>query len=260
MMKDLIALYMQPTHEQKCIAKLRNIIIDALEGTGYIADIDEAGNMFMYHPESTCKTLLCAHMDMVKTGEPISRIIQVNDCVLGLDKEDNLTSCGADDKNGVWLLIQAAKHSNAKPSLLFVAHEEGAPHTIDDWIDEFGDLLGDYDNCLVMDRAGGNEIIYKGSMNDYSALLACQWKKCNPEWEFHAGVMCDADRLIKHIPCINLSIGYYRGHSEDEYTLLNELFGVRDALIKFIDTPEEIRNVIDWNVIKEFNTKEKKGL
>lgn len=260
MLKELIALYKQPSYDQSDIPKIRQIILDALTPLGYIDTVDSKGNLFMYHPESTCNTLLCAHMDMVKTGEPICNVMQFNGILMGLDKDNNLTSLGADDKNGVWLCMQAAKHSGVRPSLLFVAHEEGHPHTVDDFIVEYGDALQDYDCCLVLDRANANEIIYKGSYNDYSALLACQFKKCNPDWKFAKGIMCDADRLIKYMPCINLSIGYHNGHSVEEFTIIDELLGAKKALFNFLKQTEQEKNTIDWNVIQEFNETEKKGL
>lgn len=251
-MKELIALYKQPSYDQKDIPRIRKIVIDYLTPFGYANIVDEKGNMFLYHPESTCKTLLCAHMDMVKTGEPIDQVVNDNGILFGVDKNFNPTSLGADDKNGVWLCMKAGAESEAKPAILLVAHEEGSPHTIDDWLDENKDkILPAFDICLVMDRQGENEIIYRGSATKYSAVVACQWKKQNPDWVFEKGIMCDADRLIKHIPCINLSIGYYRGHSVFEFTVLDELRDVRDRLLAFLATPEEELYKIDWSVVHE---------
>jgi len=254
-MKTLAKLYMQPTHDEKQIPAMRDIIIDFLEPLGYIFNVDDAGNLFCCHPDSVCKNLLCSHMDMVKTGKPVARIIHFDGIVFGIDEDNDLTSCGADDKNGIWLCLQAAKHSGVLPSMLFVAHEEGAPHSIDNWLDveENQALLKMFDNCLVLDRANNQEIIYAGSFKDYSSILACQWKAVNPEWHFAKGVMCDADRLIKYIPTINLSIGYYNGHKESEYTDLNELKETKRALFKFLSSKKQ--NKIDWDVVKEFDNK-----
>lgn len=256
-MKLLYDLYMQPTHEPKDIPKIHKIVLDALKDTGYKHIIDKENNMFLYHDDSKCKTLLCAHMDMVKTGNTIANVVHHNGLLFGVDKDFHQTSCGADDKNGVWLCIKAALESGCLPSILLVAHEEGVPHTVDDWLED-GDnqhLLEFYDNCLVLDRANDREIIYAGSYNAYSGLLACQWKAINKDWEFKTGVMCDADRLIKHIPCINLSIGYYNGHCPSEFTHLPELLTTKDALFKFLNSKK--KNSIDWNIVKEFQKKTK---
>lgn len=257
-MEELIALYKQPSYDPKDIPKIREIVTNFLTPFGYANIVDEKGNMFLYHPESTCKILLCAHMDMVKTGDDIDQVINTDGILFGVDKDFDLTSLGADDKNGVWLCMQAAAESEAKPSILLVAHEEGHPHTVDDWLEENKDkILPAFDICLVMDRQGENEIIYAGSTNNYSAAVACQWKKQNPDWVFEKGIMCDADRLIKHIPCINLSIGYYRGHSVYEYTILDELLDVRDRLLAFLAMPEEDLYKIDWPVVHELETLKK---
>lgn len=251
-MKTLAALYMQPSHDPKDIVNIRKIIQDFIEPLGYAFEVDEKGNMFCFHPESKCTNLLCSHMDMVKTGNPVDRIVHFDGLVFGIDKNNELTSCGADDKNGIWLCLQAAKHSGELPAMLFVAHEEGSPHSIDDWldVDENKALLKSFDNCLVLDRANNQEIIYAGSYKQYSHALACQWKAVNPEWHFAKGVMCDADRLIEHIPCINLSIGYYNGHQVSEYSDLNELLETKRALFKFLTSKK--KDKINWNVIKEF--------
>ena len=254
-MKTLAQLYMQPSYDKEQIAGIRKIITDFLEPLGYMFDVDESGNLFCCHPESKCRHLLCAHMDMVKTGLPVARVVHFDGIVFGIDENNKLTSCGADDKNGIWLCLQAAKHSGELPPMLFVAHEEGAPHSIDDWLDveENQALLSMFDNCLVLDRANNQEIIYAGSFKDYSHILACQWKVVNPDWHFAKGVMCDADRLINHIPCINLSIGYYNGHRESEYSDLNELLETKKALFKFLTSKK--KDKINWNVIKEFENK-----
>lgn len=251
-MKELIELYKQPSHDPKDIPKIRDIVLRFLEPYGYIPSVDAKGNLFLYHPESKCRTLLCAHMDMVKTGKDIAQVVNCCGLLFGVDESCNPTSLGADDKNGVWLCMQAGALSKAKPAILLVAHEEGAPHTIDDWIADNKDtVLLEFDKCLVLDRAGENEIIYAGASNEYSGTLACQWKKLNPDWVFTKGVMCDADRLIKEIPCINLSIGYYKGHSADEFVMVDELLDVRDRLLVFLETPEEELNTIDWSIVHE---------
>lgn len=256
-MKLLYDLYMQPSHEPDCIPYIQKIIGDALKGSGYKCRVDKSNNMFCYHDDSKCKTLLCAHMDMVKTGNKIENVVHHNGILFGVDKDFHQTSCGADDKNGIWLCVKAALESGQLPSMLFVAHEEGAPHSIDDWLGDEDNqkLLSFYDNCLVLDRANDKEIIYAGSCTEYSGLLAIQWKSINKEWEFKKGVMCDADRLIKHIPSINLSIGYYNGHCPSEFTILQELFNTKDALFKFLNARN--RNHIDWNIVKQFNEETK---
>ena len=252
-MQLLYDLYMQPTHDEKCIPKIHEIVLDAMKKSGYKYIIDDKNNMFLFHDDTKCKTLLCAHMDMVKTGNPIVEVVHHNGILFGVDEDFHQTSCGADDKNGVWLCIKAALESGVLPSILLVAHEEGAPHTVEDWLDDEGNkqLLKYYDNCLVLDRANDKEIIYAGSWNTYSGILACQWKSINKDWEFKKGVMCDADRLIKHIPTINLSIGYYNGHMPSEFTMLDELLTTKDALFKFLNAKN--KNHIDWDIIKEFD-------
>lgn len=251
-MKLLYDLYMQPSHNSDDIPKIQGIVLDALKKSGYKSYIDGKNNMFLYHDDSKCKTLLCAHMDMVKTGEKIADVIHHNGILFGVDETFHQTSCGADDKNGIWLCVKAALESGALPSILLVAHEEGSPHTVDDWLGNEGNqkILSHYENCLVLDRANDKEIIYAGSWNDYSGILACQWKSINKDWTFAKGVMCDADRLIKYIPSINLSIGYYNGHAPSEFTLISDLLETKDALFKFLNS--KAKNHIDWDVIKEF--------
>lgn len=252
-MKTLIDLYLQPSYDQKDIPKIQDIIKRELKQLGYVFNIDAVGNMYC-EPRAVPmnRTMLCAHMDMVKTGEPIANVLHFNGVLQGLDKNNHLTSLGADDKNGIWIAIQAAKNAKIKPAILFVAHEEGTPHTVDDWIKNNQPTLAMFDNCLVLDRKGSNEIIYAGSANEYSHVLAIQWKTMFPEWEYTQGVMCDADRLIKEIPCINLSIGYYNGHSVAENTVITEMVESAKCVIRWLNDGNK-RNELDWKAVKEFN-------
>lgn len=253
-MKTLIKLYMQQSYEPAGVEGIRDIVRDCLEPIGYESDVDAVGNMFLTHKNRATNTLLCAHMDMVKTGNPIAIVGNMNGILFGLDKDYLNTSLGADDKNGVWLCIQAALTSGRYPSILLVAHEEGAPHTVDDWIANNQDVLAQYDNCLVLDRANDKEIIIGGSSKEYSPVLGAQFKTVNPDWEFAKGIMCDADRLIDCIPSINLSIGYYGGHRRTEYTDVDELNGALVAVNKWLTATDRKRNTINWKVIKELET------
>lgn len=253
-MKTLAALYKVPTFLPEKIPELIDIIKDSLKEEGYEFQQDEKNNLYCVHPDSKQQTLLCAHMDMVKTGEPVDRVVQFNGILFGIDKDNNLTSCGMDDKNGVWIAIKIAKKMKKnKPALLFVAHEEGAPHTIEDWIANNEDELAKYTNCLVLDRTGKNEIIYSGAFKAYSKVLAMQFKKINPEWEFKKGVACDADRLIAKIPCINLSIGYYNGHKKTEHSIYSEIKYSFDAVLKFLQANDIEKNFIDWEVARQID-------
>lgn len=258
-MKTLIDLYKQPSYDQADIPKIRKIVLDVLEPKGYCSIVDKAGNLFLYHKDCASKTLLCAHMDMVKTGEPVETVVHACGTLFGLDKDNRFTSVGADDKNGVWLCIQAALYSERHPSILLVAHEEGSPHTVDDWLVDYNELLAAFDNCLVLDRANDKEIIIGGSTNEYSNALALQWKTINPDWRFARGIMCDADRLVKHIPSINLSIGYYGGHTVQEFTCIGELLEAKQALFKWLQASDRERNTINWKFVHELDEFKNKG-
>lgn len=240
--KDLIELYKIPTHTDSTeIKKKMAEYIPDYEWT-----FDSAGNMYGSHPDSTSKVVLSSHLDMVHTGKDLKYVINSNGCLFGVDKDFSPTSLGADDKNGLWCIIQASKHKS-KPHIVLFDKEEcgrvGSQACNREWFE-------DKDCCIVIDRKGERQIIAGGIRGEYTSLLGPMFKQINPDWKFESGMSCDADSIKDIIDVINISCGYYEAHTRDEYTILSELEETLSAILKFLDVDT---SYLPWDAIKEYH-------
>lgn len=242
MYEELIKLYLTTSHTYD--EGIKKIIEDAIPD--YKWTYDTYGNMYGSHPESKSRCVLSSHLDMVKTGAPIKNVVNISGILFGLDEKYERTSIGADDKNGIWVLIQASKHET-KPHLVFFRNEEtgrlGSKACNIDWFE-------DKDYVIVVDRKDNRQIIVEGFRGDYTSVLGACFMKANPKWYYEKGVGCDADSIRYFIDTINISCGYYNAHTVEEYTVLEELNETLEAVRNFLEMDF---SGIPWEEIKELH-------
>lgn len=217
---------------------MRQYIMDVLDELS-IPYINYNGNVLGFnHPGAP---LLSAHMDMVNTEgyKLVGRESKLEDgyvftvdakaCIrLYRDKEKKRqTSLGADDKNGIWVILQLLK-AGYEVNFAFCHSEEiggaGSSQIVQDR--ELAEFIEKCQYCLVIDRRNDSDIIGYGNkycmgLDDRLEAFA---KENNYKYHCVHGAVSDADRFSTLIECVNLSCGYYDAHSSTEYTNLNELW------------------------------------
>lgn len=208
--------------------------------------------------------LLSAHMDMVNTDwtilnkevvnykEVIDENFNIRMYKETSTKEAMQTSLGADDKNGIWLTLELLKQG-VEINFIFSHGEEGGCVGINQVVAN-EEIAKDIENkttyCLVLDRRNSGDII--GYDNDYCLGLDDKIEKYAKDngykFKKERGLCSDANHLSKLIECVNLSVGYYRAHSSEEFTNLKELCNTKDFVYKLINvlryetvSPERMR-------------------
>lgn len=142
------------------------------------------------------------------------------------DKTRQQTSLGADDKNGIFVLLKLLE--GGVPVNFVLTHGEecgmiGSRQIVEDEI-----IARQIEGCqyaIVIDRKNSSDII--GYKNKYCLAMDDrleQFAKQNRfSYKCERGVACDMDKFSALIEGVNLSCGYYKAHSKEEYTNLNEL-------------------------------------
>lgn len=213
--------------------------------------INYNGNIIgLNHPGAP---LFSAHMDMVNTesyklkgleytlDSNATFTIDSKACMrLYRDKEKKIqTSLGADDKNGIWVILtmlQMGKEIN----FAFCHSEEvggtGSSQIIKD--KELAQLIEKY--CIygiIIDRKNAHDII--GYKNNYCLALDDKLQSFSEEQGFkykcETGSVSDADRFSQLLECVNISCGYYEPHTSREYTNLNELWDTLQFCLCILD-------------------------
>lgn len=239
-MHKLINMYLFKRNDYDTI---KDFIKSNIEG--YEWSEDDYGNMYGVFPGSDCKCCIAAHLDQVEAGD-IDSVIECDGYLFGEDKDGHPANLGADDKNGVWVAIEAAKHPR-HPKLVFFLDEETGRNGSKECNPDF---FVDVSCTLVVDRKGSKEIIYEGRNRQYGTLLHILFKAVNNDWNYETGISCDADSIRKFCDCINISCGCYKCHTRQEYTCIAELEDCLNAVNKFLDSKNDMLPVFDH--IKEF--------
>jgi tripeptide aminopeptidase len=187
--------------------------------------------------------LICAHMDQVGLNPTTNIYFYDNNYIFGD------TNIGADDKNGVFILMNLLLQFKNRVSFIFSTGEEVGCNinnilkTIDP---------KDISYALVFDRANGKDII--GTANNYcNDDLEKDISSIGKKYGYRAtqGLFSDCDMLARFkIPCVNLSCGYYNAHSNKEFTSLEELKNAYDFGFEILNTLDSyysrIENYHSW--------------
>ena len=200
--------------------------------------INYNGNILGFnHPRAP---LFSAHMDMVNTEAyklkgnesvvPEGYVFTIDSKTnirLYRDKEKKIqTSLGADDKNGIWVILMLLR-KGYQINFAFCHSEEiggaGSSQVVSD-----KDLAEFIEGCrfgIIIDRKNKGDII--GYQNKYCMVLDDHlesFAKGRFPFTCARGSISDADRFSQLIECVNISCGYYEPHTSREYTNLNELW------------------------------------
>ena len=200
---------------------------------------DEFGNCVIEIGEDST-VCFSGHLDTVHATDGMQKII-VNKDTNMVYKDDGVC-LGADDGTGVWIMLQLIK---AKVAGLYIFHRgEEVGGLGSKWIrDNTPELLNDIDYCVAFDRKGYNNVIThqrssRCCSDDFAAALSDELG----EFKFSGdptGTFTDSATYTELVAeCTNLSVGYFKQHSQSEYQDLSFLMALTEKLI-----------TIDWETL-----------
>ncbi len=169
----------------------------------------------IYSIHNRNQPLFVAHLD--QTGSEVLSKLTYKDGILSGD-----TNLGADDKNGVWISLELLR-DNPDINFIFSTQEEIGGQ-ISSILEQNSRAIKSLPFGIVLDRKNGGDII--GVNNGYcSEEFEDEIHKHLKPYGFNPcmGIYSDADALSNYLNCVNISIGYYNGHQDDEYTDVSEL-------------------------------------
>jgi len=141
--------------------------------------------------------------------------------------------CGGDDRCGIYLALEVLK-SFRKVKILLTVQEEvggnGSNEVSPNWIEDVGYFIQG-------DRRGNSDIVF----NIMTDIASEEFKKIVEPLAFKYGftsangMFTDVDVLSRRfsLSAINLSVGYYNPHSNEEYVVIEDLKNSID-LVKII--------------------------
>ena len=156
----------------------------------------------------------------------VNRFSMEKGCIAAFNHLNEQVSLGADDKNGIFAILELLK-MGYQFNFIFTIGEEVGCIGIRELLNE-EEFVAEVESkpfALIIDRRNGRDII--GFGNEYCVGLDIRIEQFSEtlgiKYTCAHGLCSDADHISDHIECVNLSCGYYEAHSAKEYTNLKEL-------------------------------------
>lgn len=208
--------------------RIKSFVLGCVSDVDLKVDTDDIGNLFITKGIADTYPCVAAHLDEIH--DPCEREIVIeDDKIFTVNRLWNRVGCGADDKNGLWVIINLLHSEPILKVALFVQEERT------------GDIPGcrgaracdlsffsDVKFVLECDRKGCSDVVYIGK----GETLLCE-REFIPQnlldyygYEMVRGGKTDVVELKMRgltVPVCNISCGYYDAHKNCEYSKFSEL-------------------------------------
>lgn len=179
--------------------------------------------------------LLVAHLDTVHKSLPKTIWIDTTGDMIKSDE-----GIGGDDRCGVFSIMYILKNIDKKflPYVLFTTDEEIGGLGAATFCKNNKKLPV---NCMIeIDRRGSNDVVRYDDGND--TLIDIFTKDLGFKEDF--GSYTDICTLAEEygISGVNLSSGYYRAHTTEEYVVFSEMIATAVRVITFLKNPKYYQN------------------
>ena len=186
---------------------------------------DTTGNIYITKGISETYPVIVAHLDQVQENHSKDfTVMEVNGVLFGYSsKNRRFEGLGADDKNGIWIALKSLDKYDAIKLAFFVGEEIGCIGSNQADMDFFKDARF----VIQPDRRGNDDLI----------TSICGLELCSKEfisavnaekfgYRENDGLMTDIETLKTNgleLSAVNLSCGYYRPHTDTEFTVIRDL-------------------------------------
>lgn len=180
---------------------------------------DKPGNLYIIKGKSETYPCIVAHMDQVQDKHSKDFIAyEAEDIIIGFSpKHREMQGLGADDKCGIWIGLKCLQKFEALKLAFFVGEEIGCKGSGQAEMEFFSDCRF----VIEPDRKGAEDLITQIGWTPLCSddfLKDIGFKKFG--YKETDGMMTDIEALKDNglaISCINLSCGYYKPHTDQEF-------------------------------------------
>lgn len=210
---------------RKTQPELKTYIESRLKSSGRQVVSD---NGYIYS-QGEMPVLLVAHLDTVHKEVP--KEIFYDDNTKTLSSPQGI---GGDDRCGVYMILQVLKRFNC--SVLFCEDEEIGAIGAQKFIDSEHIKGLEFNYIIEFDRKGNNDAVFYDCDNiEFEDFITKEFYKTS--W----GTFSDISWLAPALGCaaVNLSCGYYKAHTVNEYIVMPEMEASIEAACKIIARTKE---------------------
>jgi len=204
---------------------------------------DKFGNLYITKGKAQNYPCVVAHLDSVHDIVSDLTILEFNGMLSGFNRNTMQQSgIGGDDKVGIYIALKCLEQFDNIKIAFFVDEERGCVGSGDADMNFFKDCKF----VLQADRRGNADFITNASGTDLSSAefqKAVQPYLTLYGFKKERGLMTDVMMLKEsglNVACANVSCGYYRPHSKDEYVVIKD---VENTLNLFKSIIKNLKNV-----------------
>jgi hypothetical protein len=223
LLKQLYEIYSPSGGEKKLKRFIKHWVKENIQDAVIRTDNND-GNIYITRGDSESYPCVVAHLDQVQKNHSADFVaVETDDIIFGYSPTNRRREgLGADDKNGIWVALQCLKEFDILKVAFFVGEEIGCVGS------GRCDLLWfrDCQYIIEPDRRGSSDLI----TDICGSICSDDFKEYIPMEEFGysetSGMMTDVLELSERgvgLSCINLSCGYYEPHTDNEFTVKEDL-------------------------------------
>lgn len=236
-MKDLLKLYsFESVHGSPDETAIADWICKWLDANG-VEEYVRTGNT-IYRLGNYEAPILSAHLDQVKTnGKAVKFFMNDAEKIIAFNDKWERTSLGADDKNGVWIILQALKTNRDSLNFIISEGEERGCIGIKKLETEgvLSKLILDTQFCLVLDRRGDKDVLSSGAGTTFCSTLAQDICNYTNDFKVASGSVSDTCTLCNYCESVNMSVAYEAPHTANEITDFKRLKEICEHVLDIID-------------------------
>lgn len=199
--------------------------------------VNDDMNLYITRGKADTYPCVVAHLDQVqRMYEADTKIVETEDIIFSYSpKTHEQQGLGADDKNGIWIALKALQKFDTIKVAFFAGEEVGCVGSSQADMAFFNDVRF----VIQPDRKGGTDIIKTIGGTE---LMTEEFMKLTDYDAYGfsptSGLMTDVETLCDkglQVCCFNISCGYYSPHTEEEFTVKEDLENTRKFIFHVIE-------------------------
>ena len=220
--------------------KMELFIKQQVKGIKGCTLVNEDGNVYVTKGEADTYPCIIAHTDTVHSLVRDFKVLEINDKLFSIDESTmKRVGIGGDDKVGVFIALEVLRQTDVCKAVFFTDEEIGCVGSRRADMNFFKDT----EFVLQCDRQGNKDFV-----NDifYSRLYTDEFaKEIKPILDKYGMVETDGgltdvyqlvDNLVPlEVCCANMSCGYYRPHTDNEFVVISEVFSTLAMVMEIFE-------------------------
>lgn len=236
LLKSLYEIHSPSGNEKKLKRFIKRWVRD--NAPDAVCEWDNSGNLYFTRGDSESYPVIVAHLDQVQDKHAKDfKAVVTDDIVFGYSpSKKKIQGLGADDKNGIWIALKCLESFEVIKVAFFVGEEIGCVGSSACKMSFFNDARF----VVEPDRRGGDDLITSISGYDIASeefLNDIDYERFG--YKTTNGLMTDVLELTERgvgVACINMSCGYYQPHTDEEFTVIDDLLNALDLVEHIVTT------------------------